>query len=222
MRPLAKKILFPILRRWYEKKTQKVNKYSRHGIAIRVLPSVFHPGVFLSTNIFIEFLKGKTLHEKRILELGAGSGMISLFCAKQGALITATDVNPVALDGLRSNAQKNQLSVAVLASDLFENVDPNAFDMILINPPYYPKNPANDQEHAFYCGSNFEYFERLFQQLQEWSSDASTEILMILSEDCDLERITTIATSNQLVMESRHSVRKRFEKNTIYAIQKSR
>ena len=44
------------------------------------------------------------LENKRFLELGAGSGLISVFAAQQLAIVTATDINHVALEKLKENA----------------------------------------------------------------------------------------------------------------------
>ena len=91
MRKIVKKIAFPFLHRWYQLKTKSISIYSRYGLKISVLPGVFHPGVFLSTNLIISYLKTRELDGKFFLELGAGSGLISLFAAKSGAKVTATD-----------------------------------------------------------------------------------------------------------------------------------
>lgn len=56
MRKLIKKIVHPVLRKWYEKNNNKSRIYSKDNISITIFPGVFHPGYFLSTNIFIEFL----------------------------------------------------------------------------------------------------------------------------------------------------------------------
>lgn len=217
MRSLLKKIVHPFLNKWYQNKTKKVQNYRKHGIDLEIWPDVFHPGVFLSTNIFIGFLQTKALQSKRILELGAGSGMISFFCSKQGAKVTATDINENALKGLRSNAEKNKISLNVVASNLFENVDPNEFDLILVNPPYYPKNPQNQKDQAFYCGENFEYFHSFFDQIES-KMDQNVEILMILSEDCDLSMIKKIAENHGFTLEIVHETTKRMERNYIFQI----
>ncbi len=216
MRRLLKKIVHPILNRWYQRKTSRMQQYRNHGIALDVFPAVFHPGIFLSTNIFIDFLKPHDLAGKRVLELGAGSGMISFFCAKQGAIVTATDINENALKGLHLNAEKNRLSITVLASNLFENVSPNNFDLILINPPYYPKNAENEKDQAFFCGENFEYFQQLFAQLSQ--AKRLPTIWMILSEDCAIATIKEIASTHGFEMDGIYETKKRMEQNYIFSI----
>ncbi len=218
MRKLLKRLLFPFLNAWYNTKTKKVTMYQRHGLELEIHPSVFHPGTFLSTNIFIEYLKSREISGLSILELGAGSGMISLFCSKMGAKVTASDINEVALEALKSNSVKNGHPIEIVHSDLFENLNATDFDLILINPPYYPKNPRNDKEKAFFCGEDFDYFRRLFVQLKEVNDKAKT--LMILSEDCDIDHIQSLARANHLNWELVHETIKRREKNFIFELDK--
>lgn len=71
------------------------------------------------------------------LEVGCGSGLVSLHAAKAGARVTAVDISPVAVDCTRRNALKNDVKVTVLQSDLFEKVQ-GVFDVIAFNPPYLP------------------------------------------------------------------------------------
>ena len=220
MRKLIKKIAFPLLNKWYQAKTKKSSNYSKEGIEITIYPGVFHPGVFLSTNIFIDFLKNTNLSGLSFLELGAGSGMISFYAANQGAIVTATDINTNAIEGLRFNSKATQIPIQVVKSNLFENVSPNDFDWIIINPPYYPKNALNEKDQAFYCGEDFDYFKKLFQQLKQSWERETAQIMMILSEDCDIERISMIANNHGIILEQDSEVTKRGELNVIYRIRK--
>ena len=186
----AFKLTQPLLARYYRYQTSKKRVYKYRGIKVVVPPGVFHPKFTFSTKVFVKHIQLLDLKDKKVLELGCGSGLISMHAAAKGALVTATDINPQALEGVRESAALNGLDVATVHSDLFEKVKPNDFDYILINPPYYPKAPANMSENAWYCGQDFEYFTQLFSQLGR--ETATT--LMILSDDCDIEKIRSIAT----------------------------
>lgn len=220
MRTIIKRLLYPVLSRWYKRKTEKVQHYTRYGIQLSILPSVFHPGYFLSTNLLVEFLKTQPIPGKRLLELGAGSGLVAFYAAKQGAHVTATDINPQAIAGLQQNALKNQLPITVVQADLLEGLSLNDYDYIIINPPYYPKNPSDASEVAFYCGEDFGYFTRLFSQLAEQSLKASTQVFMILSEDCRISHIFSLAKLAGIGNETVREIKRRGERNFIYRLYK--
>ncbi len=72
-----------------------------------------------------------------ILEIGCGSGIVSLHCAKAGATVTAGDINPAAVELTRRNALKNNLDVEVLLTDVYNSVN-GRFDTLIFNLPYLP------------------------------------------------------------------------------------
>lgn len=76
----------------------------------------------------------------RFLEIGCGSGAVSLVAARSGMKTHATDVNPLAVQFASRNASGNGLSVDVRQGDLFaDHVGP--FDVVAFNPPYLPTKP---------------------------------------------------------------------------------
>lgn len=199
IRSLLHPVLKPVFQ-WYLSKTRT---YTFKDISIKINPTVFHPGLFLSTKLLLKFLSGYKLKNKRILELGAGTGLISLHCAKQGAIVTATDVSRLALQNIKENAELNRLNITIIYSDLFANVSTHDFDMIIINPPYYPKKIETEKDYAWFCGENFEYFQRLFYQIKK-QGNIHNEILIILSEDCEIPKIKVIAREHQLELVMLH------------------
>lgn len=204
------------LAKWY---LAKDRSYSYKGLRLVVKSGVFHPGFFFSTKYLCEFVSKIDLQDKTFLELGAGSGLLSLVAARQGAIVTATDINPIALDNVRVNAQNNALMLETIYSDLFNSLPAETtYDYIFINPPYYPKNPQNDSEAAWYCGDEFQYFQKLFTQLPSRISNSAC--FMILSEDCDLASIQKIAKANGLDMTLAEKKRIAFEWNYIFHISK--
>src|SRR3989344_7303486 len=72
---------------------------------------------------------------KKALEIGAGTGFISIFLKKIGKDCQGTDINPKAIECAKDNALRNGVLVNFYNSDLFENVK-NNFDLIIFNPPY--------------------------------------------------------------------------------------
>jgi release factor glutamine methyltransferase len=196
----------------------KTRHYRYRGISLIIPPEVFHPGFFFTTKLLLQYLSLLPLKEKVFLELGAGSGMISIFAAKKYANVTATDINPVAVEYLKTNAQANNVHLQIIHSDLFQNIYRQHFDIIAINPPFYKKDPITNKDHAWYCGKNGEYFQTLFSSLASYIHSTST-VLMILSDGCDLEMITRIAVVHGFQLNIVYSKQNLLEKNFIFRIQ---
>lgn len=174
---------------WY---FSKERAYRYKDIRTTVLPGVFHPHLIISTKLLLEFLEPVEMTNKSFLELGCGSGIISVQAALKGAKVTASDINPKAAENAAKNAAKNNVELQAIESDLFDKLTEQQFDFIVINPPYYPANPDTDIDYAWFCGENFEYFTRLFSQLRNHLTKGAT-VYMILSQDCELEKIQSIA-----------------------------
>ncbi len=78
-----------------------------------------------------------------ILEIGTGSGAISVALARENPeiRITATDLSPQALSLAKENARQNGVEgrIEFLQGDLFQPVSPGKkYHLILTNPPYIP------------------------------------------------------------------------------------
>ena len=95
----------------------------------------------------IELLKD---HESpRILELGTGSGVISIVLHKEllNPEITAIDISNEALYVAKNNAHKYQITdIEFLVSDWFSEIKDEKYDLIISNPPYVDKNNLSNEE----------------------------------------------------------------------------
>ena len=103
------------------------------NIDIRVTEDVYPPSE--DSILLIESMDIRD--GERILEVGCGSGVVSLHCARYGAAVTAVDINPSAVECTKRNAETNGLQLDVMLSDVYENVD-GRFDTIVFNLPYLP------------------------------------------------------------------------------------
>ena len=193
--------------------------YTYKGISLLIPPAVFHPGFFFSTRLLMHSISTFPLKNKLLLEPGAGSGLISLFAAQQGAVVTATDINPVAIHFLETNRHHNQLPVTIIQSDLFNNIPKQAFDIIAINPPYYKKQPRTAAEYAWYCGEHGEYFQNLFSGLHDYIHEQS-EVLMVLCDGCDIPMIHDIASEHEFTLTCIQTKKNWIETNFIFKIVK--
>ncbi|MEM4263160.1 MAG: methyltransferase [Thermoplasmata archaeon] len=109
------------------------------SIIIECDENVYEPAE--DTYLLIESLEVR--RGERVLEIGSGTGIVSLHCAKAGADVTATDISEDAVRLTESNASRNMLHLKVLKSDLFEGIE-GQFDLIVFNPPYLPEDARED------------------------------------------------------------------------------
>ena len=191
--------------------------YHYEGVELVVPPEVFHPGFFTSSRYLLRHLKKLELKKLSFLDLGAGSGIIGIVAAKHGAVVTAIDINPMAVRCIRENGQRNGLALRTYESDLFQALPAGTFDIIAINPPYYRKDPVTMKDHAWYCGCEGEYFQKLFQQLPEFIHEA-TQVLMTVCDGADISMITQHAMKGGFTMHCIHRKQHLMQKNFIYAI----
>jgi release factor glutamine methyltransferase len=194
--------------------------YTYKNIRLQISPGVFHPGFFFSTKLLLKYISTISLAKKTFLELGAGSGLISIYAAQKGAHVTATDINHIAISGLKKNSHQNKTPINIIESDLFAAIPKQSFDVIAINPPYYKKNPVSDKDYAWYCGENGEFFQNVFKKLHDYIH-AKTELVMVLCDGCDIEMIKTFASGNGFYMRCVFKSNNMIEKNFIYKIEKA-
>lgn len=80
---------------------------------------------------------------KETLDLGTGSGILGLFAAIQGAIVTVVDIDELAVRHTANTARSLGVKVNAVVSDLFTNID-GQFDVVLFNPPYLPSTTTLD------------------------------------------------------------------------------
>lgn len=194
---VADHIVQPFLKSYLKKK----RTWHYKELNLVIYPGVFHPRFFFSSRFLAEFISTLNLTNKTFCEPGAGSGLVSLMAHQQGAIVTAFDVHPLAVDNLRENfsmnfpAQQLHSSFSIYTSDLFDNIPRQTFDYIAVNPPYFFKATSDQASKAWYCGQDGEYFEKFFAQLNTYTNKDS-QVYMILAQNCEVKRIDAIATKN--------------------------
>lgn len=208
----ANYLLKPYLK-WYLKKP-RIYKYS--GVSFTIYPTVFHPAYFFSTQLLLKFLDKLELKNKFFCEVGAGSGVVSLKAFKKGANVTALEINEIAVKGLRENFASMK-EIKTLQSDLFDAVFSKVFDVVLINPPYFFAPVKDNSSLAWNCGMNGEYFQKLFKQLPGFINQSS-EIYMILADNCEIERIQNLAREYNFDFVKVLEQKIKWEKNYIFKL----
>lgn len=150
-----------------------------------------------------DLVRGKT-----VLEIGTGSGLVSLCCLRAGAArVVATDVNSNAIENANYNA--HGLGVADrLETRLVPTGSPSAFgvlgpgetfDVIVSNPPWENAQPRTIEEYALY--------DRDFQLLRSILSGARSRMnpggRLLLAYGCRdaIETLEQLAASHDLRIE---------------------
>ena len=93
MRAFIKRIIDPFIQFWFKKYYKKPRRFRYADLEVLVYPEVFPPHFTFSTKILLNYIKELDMEGKTFLELGCGSGIISLFASSKGAKVTATDIN---------------------------------------------------------------------------------------------------------------------------------
>ena len=87
---------------------------------------------------------------QRALDLGTGCGVQSLHLARHAASVTATDLNPRALELAALTAALNGIEVDLRLGSLYEPVAGETFDLVTTNPPYVMSPPRSDADRLAY------------------------------------------------------------------------
>lgn len=210
-------LLKPFLQ-WYLKKERTTVV---RGYKLRVKPTVFHPKYFFSSTYLFDFVSTLTLHNKTFLEIGSGSGLISLLALQKKAIVTCSDLNPLAVECTRINVQENFGKVSqnfkIYESDVFESIPKSHFDTIVINPPYFFSEVRSAGQLAWNCGKNGEYFIKLFSELNNYITDTS-QVYMILADNCEIGQIIGIAKEYKFNLALVEQKKIKWEMNYIFRI----
>ncbi|MFQ6051356.1 MAG: HemK2/MTQ2 family protein methyltransferase [Candidatus Hydrothermarchaeota archaeon] len=121
-------------------------KFTYKGITFEVWDDVYMPQE--DSLMIVDSLEKLEISPKtKILEIGTGCGIISVFASRFSEKIIATDINPRAIYCAKINA-KNK--VKFLVGDLFDPIK-GKFDLIIFNPPYLPSGTC---DHVSWTGGN--------------------------------------------------------------------
>lgn len=95
----------------------------------------FGTGTHVTTQMCLERIMSMPLSEKRMMDLGSGSGILAIAAAKSGAkTVVAVEPDPVAVAALMGNLERNHTrsQIAVVEGTL-NDVPAQSFDVIVMN-----------------------------------------------------------------------------------------
>ncbi len=153
------------------------------GLEIDAPAGVYHPTPNSSSQLFLRNLKAMDKNKNRkILEIGAGCGAISLYLAKYwGAEVVASDISETAIEAMRKNAAANDVRIKTVKSDLFENIDEENFDLIIFNAPLIDKAPENNVERYALCDPGGQITRAYLQEAGRFLKESGMAIVSISS-----------------------------------------
>ena len=169
------------------------------GKEIIVYPNVMSPKYDWSPRFHVENMPNQK--DKEFLEIGCGSGVLSLFAAFQGAeRIVAVDINPNAIENTKANFQKyNFKNIETFESDVFEKVR-GKFDTINFAAPYHGNKPKDILEYGV---SDPEYRAlKIFLKEARYFLKESGQIILGFSNTGDLDLLNTLFIENKLYVKS--------------------
>lgn len=169
------------------------------GKEIIVYPNVMSPKYDWSPRFHIENMPNQK--DKEFLEIGCGSGVLSLFATFQGASkIVAVDINPNAIENTKANFQKyNFKNIETFESDVFEKVE-GKFDTINFAAPYHGNEPRDILEYGV---SDPEYRAlKIFLKEAKNFLKENGQIILGFSNTGDLDLLNTLFIENKLYVKN--------------------
>ena len=126
-------------------------KYFHKNMELEVPEGVYYPRE--DSELLAKVLDGAKLKDKKTLEIGCGSGFLSILMAKKGAIVSAVDINPIAVETTKANARKNSAELDCFFSEMFDNVT-KKYDLVVFNPPYLPVSDEDIEDITYSGGSS--------------------------------------------------------------------
>ncbi len=166
-------------------------KFFYKGIELGFPESVYEPreDSLLIAKVLEEKLEGWKAENgkaKFILEIGCGSGLLSIIAAKSGCEVVASDINSDAVACARKNSELNETTIKIVQSNLFDNIS-GKFDMIIFNPPYLPEE-QNRENKSWAGGNNLEIIKQFIRGAKT-HLNADGKILIVISSLSKPEKI---------------------------------
>ncbi|XP_064613418.1 LOW QUALITY PROTEIN: electron transfer flavoprotein beta subunit lysine methyltransferase-like [Liolophura sinensis] len=128
--------------------TQKCRLWHEHGDTSPFQDpfwAFYWPGGQVLTRYILD--NPKEFLDRRVLDVGSGCGATAIGCKMVGAnLVTANDIEPVALAAIRLNATANELSLDVNADNWIGRSTPR-WDIVVLGDMFYDLEFANTLFH---------------------------------------------------------------------------
>jgi release factor glutamine methyltransferase len=190
----------PLRRAWLRRRVGRLVLEQVQDIQLVVLPDVFNPAVFRTSNLLVEAVKAHVRPGASVLDVGTGSGVAAIAAALAGAQVRAVDSNPEAVRCARLNAILNAVEshIEVAQGDLFDTVRDARFDAVLCNPPFF-RGVARHRRDAAWRSPDF--IERFAAGLDSVLA-ADGLALIVYSDHADAHRLAAAFASTRFAIET--------------------
>ena len=95
--------------------------------------------------IHYAWMKGE-IENKKIIDIGAGSGMLGIGAAFLGGNVTMIEIDKDAFEILKNNVAKTDHEIGLINKNIFDYDFDEEYDTALINPPFGIKSENKDMD----------------------------------------------------------------------------
>lgn len=142
-----------------------------YGYNINVNKNVLIPRFETETLVekTIEYIKKLKLENGSLIDLGTGSGCISIVLKKELETlnITGLDISNKALKLARKNAKNNKADINFIKENIFKFKPVNKYDILISNPPYITEdneispNIKYEPKKAIFTNDGLKYYRHI-------------------------------------------------------------
>lgn len=142
-----------------------------YGYNINVNKNVLIPRFETETLVekTIEYIKRLKLENGSLIDLGTGSGCISIVLKKEleSLNITGLDISNKALKLARKNAKNNKADINFIKENIFKFKPVNKYDILISNPPYITEddeispNIKYEPKKAIFTNDGLKYYRHI-------------------------------------------------------------
>jgi release factor glutamine methyltransferase len=157
-------------------------------------PGVFNP-LLGEGSLLMSYCKNH-MFGSNVLEIGTGTGALSILASEQSKRIIATDISPLAVDCARKNVKRLNLEyfIEVRQGDLFEPVKGEKFDKIIFNPPFIEGQSKSFIENSYY-DCNYETLTKFFNNAKNYLT-VDGAIILCFGSVGDINYLNWLITAN--------------------------
>ena len=192
------------------------------GLSLSIPKDVYDPAedsFLLAENIVLE-------SKQKVLEVGCGSGYVSLYLAQKYPLAEffCLDINFIAAKTTHQNALENILPLQVFSADLFSplKISQNNpfFDVILFNSPYLPYTEVGELEKAWAGGKDGLEIVQLFVEVLAKYLNKTGSAYLVVSSKTNLAKLELLLAKQKFSFEIIDQVCEGSERILLYRIVK--